>query len=255
MKNLLFLKIVFIVMLFSTCFSQIPESVIPNFNNLKAPSCKDFKVNKSKQREFNCTLDNLRIRIIIPNDEATPCRFVITVGGKIVYNEQSYTPMTSAWIPKVYLCDINQDGCDDIFVVGYNYDIYVNQELGSDSPMIYSFLRFKDKPICYNEMSSIGGSIDLFKQYSKDGQFQFACIKFVGRTDNGKGPAYFVINVFQFINCWVQNVTHSVTGFPIYFKMNDSIPLRSYETLKSLPIEFRDYFGEMENANGWEQKY
>ncbi len=244
----------------STGMSQIPEHTIPGFDSLPKPTLREITPKRTK-KGFSWRFASYEVTMTLPKKYFTvtfslkpPSSTAQIFDSPFGENPRFLNPDRNP--PKVYSFDADQNGHDDLFVV--EKDWVSEGHLGSESPMIHAFF-FTDDGIDFRDLCSIGGSVDLFRDFNHDGKYEFACIKYFGRPDSGRGLPHFGINIFGVrkignVSYW-GNITDSAPGFPIIFTIDGwDQPEPRFHTLQEVPLWIRPLL-RFDNCNSKEREY
>jgi hypothetical protein len=207
----------------STMFSQSYLSkIIPGFDKLDAPRAVAVSVARTDS-SILFTFNGAEFSITQSGDLLEPN---ITVRkGESVVSQQVLE--ASPFFPDVECTvvsfDADHNGVNDLFVV-FPYGI---SGRNANVEIIASYFFFPNGSMKFVKLRTYYGDVNLFRDFMHDGQYEFACINYVGSDS----VEYDAVNLFSIDQGVFENVTRSAPGFPLFVKRSDS----EFTAIKQLP--------------------
>jgi hypothetical protein len=119
--------------------------------------------------------------------------------------------------------DADRNGVNDLFVV-FPYGI---SGRNANIEIIASYFFFPDSSMKFVKLRTYYGDTDLFRDYTHDGRYEFACINYVGEDS----VEYDAVNLFSVKDGVFTNISRKTLGFPVFVKRADS----ESSVIKQLP--------------------
>jgi len=194
-----FFTSIFFISLSFRCASQVLDQVVPKLQTYPPAHFREMISVRTSKLVFTCSLDSISINLRLKNRDTLV--FVISTHGNNQIHEIPYKG-TRPFYPLAYLIDIDGNGYKDIIVVCSECESEI---------VIYAFLRYPNNRLVTYELCSGIGGIELFRDFDKDGQYEFACIKYIAEW------FYYGINIFKFTPSGLINISDSIQPFPLAF--------------------------------------
>jgi len=218
------LRSLFLVLLWSTPLlaQSYVSRIIPDYTNLKKPPIRAVKVERTDSA-IQFSFHSVRFRITQYGDLVQP---LITARKNAAVAEReliSASPFFPDAECRIVSFDADGNGVDDLFIV-FPYGL---TGMNSNVDVIAAFLFFPDSSWKFVNLRSYYGDTDLFRDYTRDGHYEYACINEVQSST----ATYDVVNIFSIKDGVFTNTTRNVAGFPAFAEETDSGPV----IIKELP--------------------
>lgn len=198
------------------------SQIIPKFESFTTPVLKAVAVARSDSAiQFKFQSADFSI---VQSGELVQPLITVRNNGKVVDQELiDASPFFPDAECHVVSFDADHNGVDDLFI-SFPYGL---TGLNSNVDVIAAFFFFPDSSLKFVNLRSYYGGLDLFRDYERDGRYEYACINEVWSGS----VEYDAVNLFSLNQGVFANCTRSTPGFPIFVEKADSGPV----VVKELP--------------------
>ncbi len=194
--------------LFSTAFGQrFIARVIPDYNQLTAPHVKVVNVERTDSA-IKFTFHSAQFIITQSGDLVQPLITTIRKGQPVDHQLINAAPFFPDAECTAVSFDADKNGVDDLFLV-FPYSL---TDVNPNVDVVAAYFFSPDSSFTFVRLRSYYGDIDLFRDFNRDGKFEYACINQV----RSNSLEYDIVNVFAMKNGAFSNITSTIPGYPIF---------------------------------------
>jgi hypothetical protein len=193
--------------------NHIVEAIIPEFINLPAPKITPLPYMESCHErcgfislQFGSFL--IEFRDYSQKNSAEHSKVIFTRESKVHQSFDLAYPVEHPVGFDAYSLDVDQNGIADLYCV---ISPYYSTGIGTAAPRLACFLFQSDGTIDHHDLSSFYGDVDLFRDFNRDGKYEFALIEYSVTTVSNR---LFPVHLFALRNGRFVNIQSEVAGFP-----------------------------------------
>lgn len=218
-----FFLITFLIISCTFSDNSIINKLFENNKDLMKPKINYITV-KQNIDSIYFAIDSINGTIL--THSLKPAEIIIKKKNKIIFNDTSTFKIWGHYLEKVIYFDADNNGLQDIFII--SVPVGASGDAANIHQMISLFFLPDDK-IKLLDLSSFFGAENLFADYDNNGNFEYACIKLLKHNFE----RYYTVNLFNFRNGVVANISSDIKNFPLYFNNKD--------VLNKLPTALEKY--------------
>lgn len=154
--------------------------------------------------------------------------------------------------PTAFTFDADQNGKNDLF---FEWSQNGGTGRGSSAPRIEAFFQDRKGSFRQEQFSSFYGDVNLFRDYDRDGNLDFACIRYEvapAIPDTGLSNKYncISVNLFSFRNGKLVNISKSKQGWPALVGLRNN---GTWRALQNVPdsVRYNTQWLYLKRPNVW----